>query len=93
MPGPRERHARSKDGSGDWTAVPSRRQARDAAAADQEGTAVTEEEALDAAVAQLDLAGVADAALSLAEHLAHVLNSAEAMDRVNALQRRREVTR
>lgn len=37
MPDPWERHARSKDGSGDWTSVPGRRQARNAAIADQGG--------------------------------------------------------
>lgn len=42
----------------------------------------------DALFAGLDTRAVADAALDLAEHLAHVLNDAEASDRIRALRRR-----
>jgi hypothetical protein len=51
MPDQWERHARSKDGSGDWDSVPSRRQARDAAVADQEGReSMSDEEKVLAAI-------------------------------------------
>lgn len=55
--------------------------------------ATAEEKALDEAAAGLDLEGVADAALSLAGHLAHVISDAAASGQANALIRRREALR